>query len=139
MSNLIELLKKLVNESLPEPDNGMTLRSRLSRQESDVIADALIATASNRLTPEREREIREWLPVARRSAMGRVYERETIECAEELLAELDAVRAILEPSAMQEFYRTHAINVAEISFLQRVRSLQQKAQQELYAFAASLR
>ena len=132
----------------------MTVRSRLTKQESNVIADALIAVAlrpdgsvltklaeelrrtgndgeaggldliaerlrsrahlraalgigggiggtgdkgetmSNRLTPEREREIRAWLPVARRSAMGRVYERETIECAEELLAELDAVRAL---------------------------------------------
>ena len=93
---------------------------------------------SNRLTPEREREIREWLPVARRSAVGRVFERETIECAEELLAELDAVRAILEPSAMREFYLTHAINADEIAYLRRVRALPEGARDELYAFGSRL-
>ena len=64
---------------------------------------------SGRMTPEREREIREWLPVARRSAMGRVYERETVECAEELLVELDAVRAGLrEPDIDVEHERIKA-------------------------------
>ena len=44
-NNLIELFKKLINEARTEPDGGLTLRSRLTKRETDVIADTLIAEA----------------------------------------------------------------------------------------------